>query len=372
MSAIDRLANMYSIIETNLLLKIARSFKINEEFSNSDVWRIQKLLDMGAFTQDAINYIAKATEQTPELIWQALQEIKMDRINTKTLNKVFEDGKILINPYEIANRDIFNQIINIAYNELNDTFIDMSKKIEESTKRAYLNIVEQTALATSTGEMSYDEAIRDSITRLGNQGITILTYSEKDTGNIRRYDIEGTVRREVLTATRQLSVQLSLQLADDIGAEYIKLSEHLACRPTHYDWQGLVIRRADLVRVTDYGSITGLCGINCKHYIEPYFGDNIPNKLVNIEQENGTITQAYANDSDKKISKETATSNYNKSQNQRYLERGIRRWKRKLELYKTIGDKEKAQEAKFKLEEWNQKLNKYDRDYSREYVLKRF
>lgn len=372
MGAIDRLADMYSEIETELLLKIARSFKINEEFSGSDVWRIQKLYEMGAFTQEVVEYIAKATKNTPEMIWKALQEVQQDRININTLNRAYKDGKIEINPFEIANRKIFGDITQIAYNQLNDTFIDMSNRIEESTRRAYLNIVEQTSLATATGEISYEEAIRNSIIRLGNQGLTILTYSETDTDHIRRYDIEGTVRREVLTSVRQLSVQLDLQLADEIGAEYIKLSEHLACRPSHFDWQGLIIRRQDLVRVTDYGSITGLCGINCRHYIEPYFGDDIPNKWREIEQENGTITTAYVNDKEKTIPKKTATENYKRTQWQRYLERGVRKWKRKLEMSKAMGDKELVEDCKLKLAEWQERLKKYDRDYAREYVLKRF
>ena len=372
MGAIDRLADMYSVIETNLLLKIAHSFQINEEFSGSDIWRIQKLQEMGAFTQEAIEYIARATKNTPEEIWQALKEVQQDRININTLNRIYKNGNIEISPFEIANRKIFNDITEIAYNQLNDTFIDMSKRIEEATKRAYLNIVEQTALATSTGEISYQEAIRESIDRLGNQGLTVLTYSETDTDHIRRYDIEGAVRREVLTSVRQLSTQLDLQLIDEIGAEYIKLSEHLACRPSHFDWQGLIILRSDLVRVTDYGSITGLCGINCKHYIEPYFGKDKPNKMINIEMANGTITQAYANNNEKKIPKNIATENYKLTQKQRYLERIMRKTKRKLAMYKENGDTDAILDCKNKIAEINLRLKKYKRDYAREYTLNGF
>ena len=41
--AIEPLIKMYEQIENDLLTKIASHFSINEEFLNSDHWRIKKL-----------------------------------------------------------------------------------------------------------------------------------------------------------------------------------------------------------------------------------------------------------------------------------------------------------------------------------------
>ena len=62
--AIEPLVKMYEEIENDLLIKIAQNFKINEEFLNSDYWRIKKLEEMGLFNEEVIKYISKYTKKT--------------------------------------------------------------------------------------------------------------------------------------------------------------------------------------------------------------------------------------------------------------------------------------------------------------------
>ena len=62
--AIEPIVKMYSELETELLIKIAEHFKINDEFINSDFWRIQKLNEMGAFNSEVIDFIAKYTNRS--------------------------------------------------------------------------------------------------------------------------------------------------------------------------------------------------------------------------------------------------------------------------------------------------------------------
>lgn len=357
--AILPLTEMYSQIEMDLLIKIARHFSINEEFMNSDYWRIKKLDEMGLFNSEVVDYIARYSSKTNEEVLKALEKIGAETVNFDKLNHLFEDEVLKVDPIVLKDNYAIRNIINFAYNELSNRFIEMSSKIEQSAREAYLNVVEQAYLKTSMGTHSYQEAIRSSIDELGNKGITTLTYTTKDdNGNIvgiRGYDVTSTIRREVLTATRQLSNNINMEVAEELECEYLYLSEHIRCRPEHFDWQGTIIKKEDLVPVTDYGSITGLSGINCAHYFEPYFGDARGDEL-------------------KQISKEDATQQYELSQKQRYLERGIRKWKRKKEMFKAIDDKEKYNESKFKVKEWQQRLNKFTednnlrRDYTREHV----
>ena len=44
--AVEPLLKMYTKIENDLLVMIAEHFKINDEFLNSDYWRIKKLEEM--------------------------------------------------------------------------------------------------------------------------------------------------------------------------------------------------------------------------------------------------------------------------------------------------------------------------------------
>lgn len=356
--AIRPLTEMYSEIENDLLIKIAGHFSINEEFINSDYWRIKKLDEMGLFNQEIVEYIARYSNKTKEEVLKALKQIGIDTINLDNLNKLFEDEVLRVDPNILKDNYVINNMINLAYNELSNRFIQMSSKIEQSAREAYLNVVEKGYLETTMGTHSYQESIRSSIDQLGNTGLTTLDYVvNKADGStrIRHYDITSTVRREILTASRQLSNKINMEVANQLECEYLYLSEHIRCRPDHFDWQGTIIKKEDLVPVTDYGSITGLAGINCAHYFEPYFGDARGNDL-------------------KKISKEEATEQYNLSQKQRYLERGVRRWKRKTEMFKATEDVEAYRKSYKKTREWQSRIREFTevndlrRDFTREYV----
>lgn len=353
--AIKSLLKMFEEIENGLLTKIASHFSIDEEFLNSDHWRIKKLEEMGLFNQEIIDYLSKHTNKTPKEIKKALEEIKIDTLNIGHLNQMYKEGKLKINPNVLINNYTINAIINNAYDELSGRFIEISKKIEKATRETYLDVVESSYLKTSMGTHSYQEAIRTAINDLGNNGINTLVYKTVDeSGNIigiRTYDIEGTVRRETLTAARQLSNKIDLEIAEQLECEYLYLSEHLQCRPTHFDWQGTIIKREDLVKVTKYGEIDGLAGINCRHYVEPYFGDARGNEL-------------------KKFNKDECIEAYNLSQKQRYLERGVRKWKRKANMFKANGDDESLYKCNYKVAEWQQRLSTFtkNRDYTREFV----
>lgn len=357
--AIQPLLEMYEEIENDLLIKIAGHFSTNDEFLNSDYWRIKKLEEMGLFNQEVVDYIARYSNKTKKEVLKALNQIGIDTMNSNNLNRLFEDEVLKINPNILKNNYTINNIINTAYNELSNRFIKMSKQIEEATRNAYLNIVEKTYLETTMGTHSYQESIRSAIDQLSNKGINTLDYKVIDdngkTIGVRHYDITSTVRRETLTATRQLSNNINMVVANELECEYLYLSEHIRCRPEHFDWQGTIIKREDLVKVTDYGSITGLAGINCAHYFEPYFGDARGDEL-------------------KKISKDEATYQYELSQKQRYLERGVRKWKRKAEMFKANEDIVGFEKSKGKVKEWQLRLknftenNELKRDYTREYV----
>lgn len=359
--AIKPLVEMYENIENELLEIIARHFLFSEEFENSDYWRIKKLDEMGLFNQEIVEYIARYSNKSKKEVLKALNEIGIETVNIDNLNRLFEDEVLKVNPNILVENYTIQNMINFAYNEISNRFIEMSDKIEQAARDAYLNVIEECYLKTSMGTHSYQEAIRQSIDNLGNIGITTLTYNTTDEeGNItgiRRYDVAGTARREILTGARQLSNNVYLEVANELEVEYLYLSEHLQCRPEHFDWQGTIIKREDLVEITDYGSVTGLAGINCKHYAEPYFGDKRGDEL-------------------KTFSEEETTKAYELSQKQRYLERGVRKWKRKAEMFKVNGDKEAYVKSNNKVKEWQLRVKEFTeqndlrRDYTREYINK--
>lgn len=375
--AIEPIVKMYSELETELMVLLAKHFKVNDEFINSDFFRIQKLDEMGAFNSQVIDYISRYTNRSPSKIKKALQEVYNATIDIDTLRSAYDNGKILINPTEILKDTTLVGIMKYAYNEETRRFIEMSKLIESSVRKTYLDIVEKSYLATSTGVKSYGETIRESLNELANKGIKTLNYiskGEDGTTSIRSYDIEGTVRREILTATRQLSGNLNHELIELTESEYIKFSEHLDCRPTHYDWQGTIARKEDWKDIADYGDVAGIYGINCRHYVEPYFQDVELDDTITIKDKDGNKKEYKVSNKLKEYSKDDTNNSYSISQKQRYLERGIRSWKRRREMSKASEDAEMLKKSKSKVKEWSDRLDKFTdehdrrRDFTREYV----
>ena len=378
--AIEPIVKMYSELETELMVLLAKHFKINEEFINSDFFRIQKLDEMGAFNKEVIDYISRYTKRSPSKIKKALQEVYNATIDIDTLRSAYDNGKILINPTEILKDTTLVGIMKYAYNEETRRFIEMSKLIESSVRKTYLDIVEKSYLATSTGIKSYGETVRESLNELANKGIKTLNYiskGEDGTTSIRSYDIEGTVRREILTATRQLSGNLNHELIELTESEYVKFSEHLDCRPTHYDWQGTIARKEDWKDIADYGDVAGIYGINCRHYVEPYFQDVDLDDTITIKDKDGNKKEYKVSNKLKEYSKDDTNDSYSISQKQRYLERGIRSWKRRREMSKANGDTEMLKKSKSKVKEWSDRLDSFAdehdkrRDFTREFVSDR-
>ena len=356
--SLEKIIELYTKIEEEILQEIAGHFLIEDEFQNSDYWRVKKLEELGQFNNRVIEYISKYSKTAQKEIIKAFEEIGINAIDIKRLEKAYKKGLINIDPKVLKDNPIIKQILENTKTNMEHYIVQMSNKIISRSRDAYLNVLEETYLKTTMGVKSYQEAIVEAINRLGNEGITTLTY--EDNGKIRHYDIEATIRRDTLTQARDMNLKLTEEVIKETQPEYLYLSEHLACREEHFPWQGTIIKADELVDITDYGSITGLGGINCRHYFEPYFGDERGNELKTFNEKECSIA-------------------YDLSQHQRYLERGIRKWKRKANMFKKMGDIEHYDYCMDKSIEWQQRnqtfielINSTDyelkRDFVREYV----
>lgn len=354
---VEKLVKAFSEIETDLLTMIAEHYKINDSFINSDHWRFEKLKEMDLFSKEIIDYLAKETGVSKEKIMEALHQINVKTIDMPTLRGAFDNGFLTVDPDVLINNPVIEDMIRLSYDELEDTFTHLKSNMEASCRKAYLDVMDKAYYKMVIGSESYETAIKQSLNELGNKGITALTYTQYDeAGNvvgIRNLDIVAAARREVLNGLRNLSNKIAMETVDELQPEYVIISEHRDCRPQHFDWQGTVIKREDLVEVTDYGSETGLGGINCRHYFNPYFGD--------------------PNDVHKRVSKEDAEHQYKLKQKQRAMERTIRKWRQKEKIFKANGDKEAVNVCRKKITNWINRIDRFcdDNNIARDYARER-
>lgn len=137
-------------------------------------------------------------------------------------------------------------------------------------------------------------------------------------------------------------------------------------RPSHAEWQGKVYSRSgtskkypSLEEATGYGTVTGLCGANCRHTMTPYVEgySQLPNTDYSMQEKRfGMTSDEY----------------YAATQKQRRLEREIRKVKREraaiaVDGQETVKQDRRIRELQKKLRE-HVKENHLTRDYQREKV----
>lgn len=372
--AIKPIISIYNQIELELIEKIAEHFKLNEEFINSDYWYFEKLKEMGGLNNETIKLLEKYTGKTKQELLKAMQDIGIEAIPTEQLNLATQKGALL-NPQDIINSVNIQNIIKYSYDEIEKSFLQLNKTIEEQIRQTYKDILTQTYVKTLAGTHSYREAILESLDELGNKGISILTYQDKS-GLKKNYDIVGIVRRDLLVATRGLAGKVNEEVIKESGHHIVRVSHHFGARTgdgeenytNHAWWQEKQFfcwdydgkateeekKLPDFTEHCNYGHVQGIVGINCKHFFTVWYGSLKKEELEFTYKEN--------------------EEQYNKTQDQRYLENGVRKWKRKQVIANKTEDEEGYKKASAKTKEWQDRLrtfteeNELKRDYTREHI----
>ena len=116
----------------------------------------------------------------------------------------------------------------------------------------------------------------------------------------------------------------------------------------HAKWQGKIYSRSgndpnypDFKKSTGYGTGTGLCGWNCRHTFGPYIEGSPP---VWSEEQLAELDKPKYEYGGRKLTE------YEASQQQRYNERQIRRWKREYVAMETAGLD--TSEVSAKIKQW--------------------
>lgn len=110
------------------------------------------------------------------------------------------------------------------------------------------------------------------VTRLANSGLETIDYISGT-----KTTIDAALRRHIVSQANQARNRLLMQRMDEWEWDLVFVDAHFGARPSHAEWQGKVYSRSGrsteyppLVESTGYGTVTGLCGANCYHYMTPY------------------------------------------------------------------------------------------------------
>ncbi len=367
-SLIEPVLKIYREIELDLLLEIAKQFDVYDTIGGTMEWQIQKLDELGGLNAKAVRVFEKWSGKTQDAILNMLGSAGYSNINTVLLEKAFQAEIFSVSPEKILKSAVLRSVIRDSYREVNQTFRLIRTKAIESVRQSYMTVLNTAYIETSSGIYDYNTSIRKALRSMAAKGITGATYQR---GNrVIQYSLEGTVRRDTLTAVHQLANRGVAIAAEEGGAEYVEISKHIGARVSnvnpianHAGWQGKVFKLhgfdqeyGNLKTNTGYpDDIQGLGGVNCRHRMFLFFpGLSVPTQYEVDEKENERV--------------------YHLTQKQRRKEREIRVLKKQLEVARASGDtvsvlflRKKLKEKSAELEQFCKK-NGLKRDWNREII----
>lgn len=342
-------SKLYEKMELDLLRDIAQRIADVGELNTVGYNNAVILQQMGYLYEDMINDIAEHNEMN-------IEEVKkiFENAGIRTIKK----DDIIYKQAGISPGKISNTLYNIMERQADDTsynILRLTRTIANTGQEQFINAVNQAYLETSSGMKSYSQAIIDAVDKVGKQG-AIVKYPSGVTRSV-----ESAIRMNVLTAVGQMSGELQLERAQEVGWDLVEVSAHIGARPEHAEWQGKVYSLSgsngykDFYEETGYGSMLGLCGINCRHTFFPYYKGST---LTYTKNELKEMKNAKVHYNGQEM------SYYDATQLQRRMERQIRQNRKDIAVLKGLQNsdvdnsdlKQEMNKAKNKLQNNQNKL----------------
>ena len=350
------LENYWYDVETNILADIAERISLNKNnLTSTAEYQIMIARELG-ITNDRINkYLSEALDISSQEIEKIIKNSSYKAVESdnEIFSEAFKQGKIPKFNYDPESlRDLIDSGVAATTGELSN----ICKVTATTAQNKLLNILNSAYIQAESGAFSADFVVEQSVSKLAKEGLDWIDYKS---GMHRRLDT--VIRTAVRTATNQTAAKCQEMNMDELGCNLVEVTSHLGARPDHAVWQGKIYYRkepygnySNFYDATGYGTVTGLCGANCRHSFYPYFP--------------GISEKTFKNYSIKENSEL-----YELEQQQRYNERHIREWKRRRDVKKAAGLDVSKENAKITY--WNKRNkaliasdSRLKRNYGREKI----
>lgn len=305
-----------------IMLRIGRG----EEylFTATDKWQIETLQQAGYLLEDIQKEIAKYTKLQQQEIAEAMEDAGIKALEYD--DKIYQ--KVGLSPTPLTQSPELIRLMQRNYEATIGEWNNFTRTMALEAQKAFIYQVDKAYNLVTTGALSYTEAVKDAVNEIISSGATVkYATGHKDT-------IETAVLRAVRTGVSQTTAQIQLARMDEMDVDLVLTSSHLGARPTHQVWQGRVFSKSGKSKKhppfeesTGYGTVSGLCGANCRHNFSPYF-EGMDNPFEQYDSEENL-------------------EQYKKEQRQRTLERRIRETKREVMGWKEAVDNSKTDTEKF-------------------------
>ncbi len=344
----------------SIIVDMARRISRLGEITPATNWQMLRLELVGAQQEKIIKELSRCLSMTEKQI-----EKMFDEAATRTVekdNQIYKEAGY--EPVALKDNPYLQQVISAGLAKTNNAFKNLTRTTARTVTKQFEDALDLAHMQIVTGTRDYQSSIKSAIKNLSQKGLNSIKYSS---GKIDSLDVAA--RRAILTGINQTTGEIQIANMELMGIDLVEVTAHHGARPSHAIWQGKVfsvsgtsLEYPSLREVTGYGTGDGLKGWGCRHDFFPF-----------IE---GVSEKAYTSKSLRGLSEQTTTYNgkklsiYEATQQQRYIERQIRQWKR--EAYALKAGNVDYITAQRKVREWQARQRDFisqtglRRDYFRE------
>ncbi len=313
----DPVVRLFQDVEDDIVRDMARRIKKMNGLTDTAAYQAWRLEQTQLIRKEIVTRLSKMSGKMQAEIRKILQDA-----GTETL--LSDDALYTaagLSPGPVNDNPALLNLLNAGYQQTAGTFQNITATTANTTTKQFENALDHAWLQVSSGAFDYQTVLRHTVDALAKEGIKAIVYPSGHSDTL-----EVAVRRAVLTGVNQTAAKLQVARMDEMGWDLVEVTAHAGARPSHALWQGKIYSRSGKSKqypplsVTGYGTGAGLCGWNCRHSFYPYYeGLSRPN---------------YTQEDLERMERREFTYNgqemtrYEASQIQRYLERGIRKWKR--------------------------------------------
>lgn len=336
-----------------------------------DKWQLEVLQDAGYLLEDIQKELAKSTGLMQTEIAEAMEDAGVKALEYD--DEIYKAAGL--SPAPLTESPHLIRLMQSTYEATLGEWKNFTGTMANAAQQAFIRSCDKAYTQVASGAVSYSKALLEAINDMVSDGVKVVYPSgHEDT-------IESATLRCIRTGVSQATAHIQLSRMEEMGHSLVIVSSHLGARPSHQEWQGKVYHvdfaipeflgneivgvskeentsgYPDFVESTGYGSVTGLCGANCRHNFSPYF-EWMENPFEQYDSEENR-------------------KEYELQQRQRALERRIRKTKQEVMGYRTAMDNATTDESKALWESKYQKKaallqrqNKAYKDFCEENNLK--
>lgn len=338
----DGMIQLYAQAEADILADMARRISTYDYWIPAVEHQAKMLEEAGMVREEILARLKTLTGRADRELRQLMQEA--GGVALKSDDAVYRRQGL--HPPPVSASEDLQKVLQAGYEKTSGTFRNLTRTTARTAAHQFEQALDRAYMQITLGGMDYNTAIRNTIKQLSAEGVGAIRYP-----NGRTDTIEVAVRRAVVTGVNQTALRLQDARADEMGADLVEVSAHAGARPSHAEWQGGIYSRSgksrkypDFVKTTGYGTGAGLGGWNCSHSFRPWF------EGMSRTYDKALLKEYQAKDYEYNGVKMTE---YEALQEQRKIERSIRRWKREKNAMQAAGLDSSAASAR--ITEWNRR-----------------